>query len=120
MNLGRKTPKQPKARKKARENAKTQQDLNWPCHRDWPQIGQKITIDKEKNQKAREDCGCPKFLAGKVFQQISPLLENSSLIFRQHEMLFLPRFGQGNGCWKIGPGFGNAPGFSPLRPPQPP
>ena len=27
--------------------------------------------------------------------------------------------GRENGCWKIGPAFGNAPGFSPLRPPQP-
>ena len=27
--------------------------------------------------------------------------------------------GKENGCWKIGPTFGNAPGFSPLRPPQP-
>ena len=28
--------------------------------------------------------------------------------------------GKDNGCWKIGPAFGNAPGFSPLRLPQPP
>ena len=35
----------------------------------------------------------PKFLAGKVFRQISALLENSSPIFRQHDMLSLPRFG---------------------------
>ena len=27
--------------------------------------------------------------------------------------------GKENRCWKIGPAFGNAPGFSPLRPPQP-
>ena len=27
--------------------------------------------------------------------------------------------GKENGCWKISPAFGNAPGFSPLRPPQP-
>ena len=27
--------------------------------------------------------------------------------------------GKENGCWKIGLAFGNAPGFSPLRPPQP-
>ena len=33
------------------------------------------------------------FLAGNVFQQISMLLDDSSPIFRQHEMLFLPRFG---------------------------
>ena len=44
-------------------------------------------------QKTREGCGCPKFLAGKVFRQISTLLENSSPIFWQHEMLCLPRFG---------------------------
>ena len=44
-------------------------------------------------QKTREGCGCPKFFAGKVFRQISTLLENDSLIFRQREMLSLPRFG---------------------------
>ena len=44
-------------------------------------------------QKTREGCGCPKFPAGKVFRQISTLLENSSPIFRQREMLSLPRFG---------------------------
>ena len=27
--------------------------------------------------------------------------------------------GKENGCWKIGPAFGKAPVFSPLRPPQP-
>ena len=27
--------------------------------------------------------------------------------------------GKEDGCWKIGPAFGNAPGFCPLRPPQP-
>ena len=26
--------------------------------------------------------------------------------------------GKEDGCWKIGPAFGSAPGFSPLRPPQ--
>ena len=41
-------------------------------------------------QKTREGCGCLKLLAGKVFGQISTLLEKSSPIFRQHEMLFLP------------------------------
>ena len=44
-------------------------------------------------QKTREGCGCPKFPAGKVFWQISTLLENDSPIFRQREMLSLPRFG---------------------------
>ena len=43
--------------------------------------------------ETREGCGCPKFLAGKVFLQISTLLENTSPIFRQHEMLSLSRFG---------------------------
>ena len=45
------------------------------------------------NQKTREGCGCPKFVAGRVFRQISTLLEKYSLIFRQLEMLSLPRFG---------------------------
>ena len=45
------------------------------------------------NQKTREGCGCPKFLAGKVLRKILTLLENSSPIVRQHEMLSLPRFG---------------------------
>ena len=44
-------------------------------------------------QKTREGCGCPKFLAGRVFWQISTLLENSSPPFREHDMLSLPRFG---------------------------
>ena len=47
----------------------------------------------ESNQKTGEGCGCPKFLAGKVFRQISTLLENYSPIFQQHETLSLPRFG---------------------------
>ena len=45
------------------------------------------------HQKTREGCGCPKFPAGKVFRQISTLLESDSPIFRQREMLSLPRFG---------------------------
>ena len=45
------------------------------------------------DQKTREGCGCPKLLAGKVFRQISTLLENYSPIFWQHEMLSMPRFG---------------------------
>ena len=44
-------------------------------------------------QNTREGCGCPRFLAGRVCWQISTLLENSSPIFRQHEVLSLPRFG---------------------------
>ena len=79
----------------------------------------KLPIDQE----TQEGCGCPKFLAGRVFWQISTLLENYSAIFRQRKMLSLPRFGhfpaKENSCWKVGPAFGNAPGFSPLRPPQP-
>ena len=51
-----------------------------------------------------------------VFRQASTLLENSCQIFRQRDVLSLPRFahfsGEENGCWKIGPAFGNAPGFS--------
>ena len=43
------------------------------------------------SQKTREGCGCLKSVAGKVFQQISTLLENYSLIFRQRETLSLPR-----------------------------
>ena len=50
-------------------------------------------FDLFMDQKTQEGCGCPKFLAGKVFGQISTLLENYSLIFRQHKMLSLPRFG---------------------------
>ena len=80
--------------------------------------------DVSIRQKTREGCGCPKCLAGKVFRQIATLLVNSSSIFRQHEMLSLPRFGHLParkifGCWRIGPAFANPPGFSPLRPPQP-
>ena len=52
------------------------------------------TSEKPNNQKTREGCGCPKFPAGKVFRQISTLLENDSPIFRQREMLSLPRFAQ--------------------------
>ena len=74
------------------------------------------------SQKTREGCGCPKFLAGKVFRRILTLLENHSLIFRRHQVLSLPRFGRflaGKAAvGKIGPAFGNAPGFSPLRPPH--
>ena len=46
-----------------------------------------------QNQGLREGCGCPKFLAGKVFRQMLTLLENSSPTFGQHRMLFLPNFG---------------------------
>ena len=37
-------------------------------------------------------CGCPKCLAGKVFRQISTLLENSTPNFWQHQMLGLGIF----------------------------
>ena len=42
------------------------------------------------NPKTREGCGCPKFLAGKVFRQVSVLLEHFSSIFRQHQKLSFP------------------------------
>ena len=35
-----------------------------------------IASDLGIYQKTREDCGCPKFLAAKIFRQISTLLEN--------------------------------------------
>ena len=57
------------------------------------QIYKQNSIPEPDNQKTREGCGCPKFHAGKVFRQISTLLENDSPIFRQREMLSLPRFG---------------------------
>ena len=62
----------------------------------WPHFPTRVRVrflQKIIDQKTREGCGCPKFLAGKVFGQISTLLENSLPIFRQHEMLSLPRFG---------------------------
>ena len=77
------------------------------------------------NQKTREGCGCPKSLAGKVFGQISTLLEHLSPIFRQHEILSLPRFGhfpaRKIAAGKSAPPFGNGTllDFLPLRPPQP-
>ena len=40
-----------------------------------------------KSQKIREGCGCPKFLAGKVFRQLSTLLEK-----------FLPPFSGSTKC----------------------
>ena len=36
-----------------------------------------------ETQKTRKGCGCPKFLAGRFFGQISTLLENCSPIFRR-------------------------------------
>ena len=65
-----------------------------------------------QDKKPREGCGCPKFLAARVFRQISTLLEKFSSIIRH-------TFREANGCWKIGPAFRNAAGISPLRPPQP-
>ena len=56
-------------------------------------VRKRVAFKSTVSQKAREGSGCPKLLAGKVFGQISTLLENSSPIFRQHEMLSLPRFG---------------------------
>ena len=52
-----------------------------------------VKWQEEAIQKTREGCGCPKFAAGKVFRQISTLLENYSPIFRQRKMLSLPRLG---------------------------
>ena len=46
-----------------------------------------------KTREIREGCGCPKFLAERVFRQVSTPLEKSSLILRQHNMLSLPQFG---------------------------
>ena len=63
-----------------------------------------------------------KFLAGKVFRQLSTLLENSSLIFQEPEMLSLPRFGHFP-VRKTAAGKSAAPGGTLLdfllRPPQP-
>ena len=53
-----------------------------------------MSFPPQISKKTREGCGCPKFPAGKVFQQISMLLENDSPIFRQRKVLSLPRFGQ--------------------------
>ena len=58
-----------------------------------------------------------KITCWKQFQHISTLLEN----------VFFPDFlaardaipAKVYGCWKVGPAFGNAPGHSPPRPPQP-
>ena len=80
-------------------------------------------IKAQTFQKTREGCGCPKFLAGKVFRQISTLLENSSPIFPAAQNAIPAKVwafsGKDNGCWKIGRACGNAAGFSPPRPPQP-
>ena len=74
------------------------------------------------HQKTREDCGCPKFLAARVFRQISTLLENDSPDFpAARNMLSLPGLGhfpaRKMAAGKSAPAFGNAPGFSPPRPP---
>ena len=45
------------------------------------------------SEKTREGCGCLEFLAGKFSGKFRHCWENSSPIFRQHEMLSLPRFG---------------------------
>ena len=51
------------------------------------------------------------------------LLNHDFPVHRQHEMLPLPMFGHFPArkipAGKSDPAFGNAPGFSPLRPPQP-
>ena len=51
------------------------------------------TLAKTALVRNRPCVSSRKFLAGKVFLQISTLLENSSPIFRQHDMPSLPRFG---------------------------
>ena len=60
------------------------------------------------------------FPCWKGFRQISTLLENSSPIFRQHEMLSLPRFGHSS-ARRMAAGKSALPsgtsGFSPPRPP---
>ena len=76
-----------------------------------------------QSRKTREGCGCPKFPAGKVFRQISTLLENDSPIFRQREMLSLPRFGHfpatKTAAGKLAAPAGTLLDFSPSRLPQP-
>ena len=47
----------------------------------------------QDSQNSRRCCGCLKVLAGKVFRQLSTLLEHDSPVFWQREMLSLPRFG---------------------------
>ena len=65
-------------------------------------------------QKPREGWGCPKFLDGKVFRQISMLLE-IFIDFPAARHAIPAKVwafsGKENGCWKIGPAFGNAPGM---------
>ena len=47
----------------------------------------KLSIWKFRTiQKTWAGCGCPKFVAGRVFRQSSTLLEDSSPIFRQHKV----------------------------------
>ena len=53
--------------------------LNWTCS---------ARILESKRQKTREGCGCPKFFAGRGFCK-----KKTSAIFRQHDVLLLPRFG---------------------------
>ena len=51
------------------------------------------SLFKEVSQKTREGCGCPKFPAGKGFPAKFDTAGKYSPIFRQREMLSLPRFG---------------------------
>ena len=90
----------------------------------WTDIkGSALDFSLVLNQLTRESCGCPKFLSGKVFGQISTLLENSSTTFPAAQNAMPAKVwalsGKENGCWEIGPAFGNAPEFSPPRPPHP-
>ena len=86
-------------------------DIIFPDHSNKPaheeSTKKKKTSDErswDSKKKTREGCGCPKFFAGRFPWLISTLLESSSLIFRQHVLLSLPRFGhlsgKENGCWQ--------------------
>ena len=71
-------------------------------------------------QKTRDGCGCPKLLlekfSGKEFRSAGKLCTDFPAARNAMVWAFS---GKEDGCRKIGPAFGNAPGFSPLRPPQP-
>ena len=79
--------------------------------------------DLVNNQKTREGCGCQRFAAGKVFRQISDAAGKLFTDFLAAHNDIPEKVwafsGKEIGCWKIGLAFGNAPGFSPLRLPQP-
>ena len=78
------------------------------------------TIPDNLIQNTQEGCGCPKFpsfpanfdAAGKFFTDFPAA--RSAIPAKVWAFS-----GKDKGCWKIGRAFGNAAGFSPLRPPQP-